>query len=560
MTRKTIIAVTTIVFVLTVSFLNGCQTAGGTAKPDAKLAAKYLEKGKALEKKDMLPEAFEQYKLALTVDPKNAEAAKKKEDLSKKLSKLAHERYKLGMKYHSQGKYSLASKEFLKALKYQPDHPKASKMLVSRKPDKSPNFVMHKIRPGESLAIIAKKYYGDPKKFDVIARINNIKDPTRVRPGMTIMVPDIVGSIKYKKTYPTTKKATGFVWHTIKPGQSISKLAQIYYGDYKQFHAIAKYNDMDDATRIKVGDRVKVPKIAGLPFNDPHGKTDTDYSTTDKPELPTQQEAPVYLQTEKPVPQTLDPMSEKPASSKSEGNEQALAYRDTGIELYNEGKYEDAIFELNKALEASPRDNLTQTYIAKAYFESGKVLYEKREYEAAREAFESAIQYDPQCGLCKTYIEKTRSGPALAYRAKGIEHLQSNEFAAAIIELEKYLEAKPGDAEGRNLISKAYFQKALIDHSKGAFLDAKKGFELAKEYDPRCKNCAAYVNKSMESFKEAHYNKGLVYYGQQQLVEAVREWEMVHDMDPAYKEVKPNLQKARALLEKLENIKKSRKP
>ena len=87
---------------------------------------------------------------------------------------------------------------------------------------------------------------------------------------------------------------------------------------------------------------------------------------------------------------------------------------------------------------------------------------------------------------------------------------------------------------------------------------AKKGFESALEYDSKCEKCATYINQSLESHKEVHYNKGVAYYGRQQLEEAIHEWEQVDQLDPGYKDVDHNLKKARALMEKLEQIKKSR--
>lgn len=554
MTRKTIFFTTFVAFVLSGLLLNGCLKPSGTAKPNPKLAAQYLEKGKALQKEGALTEAYEQYKLALTVDPKNAEAGQRAGQLAQQLSKLADARYELGMKYHRQGKYGLARKEFLTALKYQPDHPKASKMLVSRQPKKSPGYVMHKIQKGESLSIIAKKYYGDYNKFHIIARFNNIEDPTHIAPGQTIMIPDLQGNTALYTPAFIEKKTTGFVWHTIEPGQSISKLAQLYYGDYKQFHIIAQYNEMDDATRVKVGDRVKVPKIVGLPFNEPSKLAKKGPDATFQPKSQT---APA---AETVVPPPEASMAEKPARTDVDGDEQALAYRDAGIELYNEAKYEDAIFELNKAVEASPDDQQTRTYLAKAYFESGKELLDQKDFDAAGEAFESSLHYNPECAACDAYIQKAKAGPALIHRAKGIEYLNGNDFETAIAEFEKYLQAVPGDAEGGRLLSRAYFQKALIDYNKGDFMSAKKGFESALDYDNQCAKCKDYVMQSLNSYKESHYNKGVVYYGKQQLPEAVAEWEAVYDLDPGYKDVEQNLKKARDLLNRLERIKKSRQP
>jgi tetratricopeptide (TPR) repeat protein len=148
----------------------------------------------------------------------------------------------------------------------------------------------------------------------------------------------------------------------------------------------------------------------------------------------------------------------------------------------------------------------------------------------------------------------------MANRASGIDHFNRNEFPEAIAKFEKYLGIKPDDAEIRKLISKAHFQKALIDYNKGDFMTATKGFGAALTYDSSCQKCTAYIAQSEESYKDAHYNKGVVYYGNQQLAEAIGEWEQVYNLDPGYKEVEQNLNKARDLMEKLEKIKQSQKP
>ncbi len=149
--------------------------------------------------------------------------------------------------------------------------------------------------------------------------------------------------------------------------------------------------------------------------------------------------------------------------------------------------------------------------------------------------------------------DKTNAVNAVKDFLSESKHLPVSEF-------EKFLLAKPADAEVTGLLSKAYFQKALIDYNKGEFMAAKKGFESALEHNSNCEKCTAYVNQSLFSFKDVHYNKGVVYYGKQQLAEAVNEWEQVYELDPEYKDVAQNLKKAKDLLAKLEKIKKSRQP
>ena len=518
-----------------------------TSQPDPELAAQYVLRAQKLEKQGDLPAALEQYKLALTADPGNSDAKKNSERLTKKLTRLADERYQLGMKYHSQGKYGLARKEFLTALKYQPDHPQASKMLVSREPEKAPTYIFHVVKPGESLSMIAKKYYGDYKKFDTIAKFNHIEDATKVKPGQRIMIPDVGGAAVKHESPQEVDSSSSFVEHKLRQGESISKLAQKYYGDYKQFHIIARFNGMDDATRVKVGQVVKVPKVAGLPFYE------TDIDDAGQKTSPSQ--AAKTEEAEKVAPD--EELTAQPNGDASEVDEQILAYREAGIELFNESRYEDAVFELNKAIEAAPDDDRTRDYLARAYFESGKQLFDQHDYDAAREAFESALQYDPKCDQCGDYIEKSKIGPLLMHRSNGLQYFGNNQFDLAIAEFEKFLMHQPQDKEVRLYLSKSYYQQALVDYNKGDFMAAKKGFELAASNDVNCEQCAGYVEKSLARFKEAHYNKGIVYYNNEKLAEAISEWEMVYEIDPGYKDVEQNLSQAKKLLEKLEQIKKS---
>ncbi|MEJ2038703.1 MAG: hypothetical protein P8X55_07180, partial [Desulfosarcinaceae bacterium] len=73
-----------------VALCSACvTTTSGTKKADPKLAAEYVQKARQLEKKGDLPAALEQYKLALTADPKNTEAGENHARLAKQLNKLA---------------------------------------------------------------------------------------------------------------------------------------------------------------------------------------------------------------------------------------------------------------------------------------------------------------------------------------------------------------------------------------------------------------------------------------------------------------------------------------
>ena len=160
------------------------------------LLQSYLQTGKEYEDKGKLAEAYKQYKLAITVSPQNRKAAKGIDRLEKELRKWAEKYYREGMKSHNQGKYHIARRKFLTALKFWPDHPRALKMLTPRKHvkyKKHIEHIEHIIKSGESLSKIAMIYYGDYRKFGIIAEYNNITDASRTHVGQKIIVPAIEG-------------------------------------------------------------------------------------------------------------------------------------------------------------------------------------------------------------------------------------------------------------------------------------------------------------------------------------------------------------------------------
>ena len=45
------------------------------------------------------------------------------------------------------------------------------------------------VKQGQSLASIAGREYGDPRKWRPIAQANGIDDPTKLRPGAILVLP-----------------------------------------------------------------------------------------------------------------------------------------------------------------------------------------------------------------------------------------------------------------------------------------------------------------------------------------------------------------------------------
>ncbi|MDH5691789.1 MAG: LysM peptidoglycan-binding domain-containing protein [Gammaproteobacteria bacterium] len=91
------------------------------------------------------------------------------------------------------GEVEEARLSLMEALTLDPDSNTARKLLSQLDADPvvelgNQNFP-HKVGSGESLSVLAKNFLNDPLKFHILARYNNIDNPSKVRAGQTILIP-----------------------------------------------------------------------------------------------------------------------------------------------------------------------------------------------------------------------------------------------------------------------------------------------------------------------------------------------------------------------------------
>jgi tetratricopeptide (TPR) repeat protein len=545
--------------VLLLFLVIGCSTIG-TKSPET-LAKEYTEKAQQYEEQGDLVEALKQYKLVLTVDPENDLAQQKSAALEPQLKKLAEEHYKNGIKFYNKGEYSQARKEFLTALRYNPEHTKAKAKLTATSKDlgQVKRYIVHTVQADETISTLADRYYGDYRKFHFIAEYNELKDATQVIVGQEIKIPVIEGvpiiadpaaiqtdSAETAEALPgeiiTVKR---FVTHTVQPEETLSKLAEKYYGDYSKFDVIAKFNDILDGASLRVGQKLKIPEIEGVPF-----LVEGEVGETKTVALPKHQPLP-EAGAEKPKETDV---IEKPITIE----DQTANYRELGIELYKNKEYSDAIIELNKVLSVNPADQTALDYTALAYFEKGRRSFANKDYSQAEKEFEASLKYNNNCPDCRDYLNKIEKRYRANIREEAIALYNEKKFKEAIVKFEAVVKNDSKDSGALEYLEKSHFQQGLILFGKEDYLAARDEFKMALEYNKNCDQCEKNIQKSENTYKEVHYDKGLAYFGDQKLAEAIREWESVAALDPNYKDVNKNLTKAKTLYERLESIKRSK--
>jgi len=462
--------------------VSGC--AQPTVKPPEPVTNQYMVKAQEYETKGALVESLEQYKLALTVDPENQVAKEKCTKIEQELRELAESHYQTGLNYHRNGQYAQARKEFLTALRYTPDHQEAKNMLREQVlgDQQVKGYVLHTMQPNESISILAEKYYGDYKKFQIIAEYNQLKDATKIIVGQKVKVPVVEGvpffakeediitiSEKTPKPPPAeVVEAKGYILHTIQPNESISILAKKYYGDYKKFKIIAEYNQLNENDDLRVGQKIKIPEIEGISLTKKPAEegAQTEIKTETAPVFEEPQEE-AKEEEKKEVEETEEEKQEE--EKEVAAVDQSAHYRELGIEFFNEKAYDAAIMEFKKVLNVNPTDKKALEYISASHFQQGLIVFDNEDYLAARDEFKMSLEYNKDCEKCSEYIQ----------------------------------------------------------------------------------NCE-------ETYMNVHYNKGVMYFREEKLEEAIQEWELVSEIDPEYKDVDDNLKKSKKFLERLEKIKKSR--
>ncbi len=177
------------------SCLLAMLAACATTPSSRELGADYMAKAQAFEEDGDLVAAHEHYQLTLTVQPDNEIARAKVAEIGPQLKALAQDHYQTGLQFYKMGQYPQARQAFLTALRYNPEHEGAKGKLAEfdRSVSSANKYILHTVKSGDTISSVADKYYGDYRKFHIIAKYNEIEDATRLAVGQEIKVPVIKG-------------------------------------------------------------------------------------------------------------------------------------------------------------------------------------------------------------------------------------------------------------------------------------------------------------------------------------------------------------------------------
>jgi len=228
-----------------------------------------------------------------------------------------------------------------------------------------------------------------------------------------------------EKLQPRTRiKTKRYILHTVKKGETISIISKNYYNDTKHFQTIARFNNLPDATTIQVGKELKIPEIEGLPFLVPEG---TPVITTDSRPMDGQLSIRDWEHREAQ-------QSEEVQANARAFDKMVASYRDAGLELFNEKKYDEAVIEFNKVVNADPQDFKTQAYLLEAQFNSAQDLLKDRDYHAADKRLQACLDFRTDCLQCLPLIKQCEDAYKELHYQLGIQYFGEQKLENAISE------------------------------------------------------------------------------------------------------------------------------
>lgn len=176
------------IIVIVLLLLLGCAGApSAPERPTTPPTQDYYAKAIEHEKNGRLELALQDLEKARRLDPHNDEISKRIVEVQKKIRRKAERHFTRGLRNVEEESLKRAQREFLIALRYNPDHQKALHYLKHVLPGKE--YTEYNVQDGETLQDIARTVYDDPHMGFLIAFFNNLDSGAQPAPGSILKLP-----------------------------------------------------------------------------------------------------------------------------------------------------------------------------------------------------------------------------------------------------------------------------------------------------------------------------------------------------------------------------------
>ncbi|HET9854638.1 MAG TPA: LysM peptidoglycan-binding domain-containing protein [Methylomirabilota bacterium] len=234
-----------------------------------------------------------------------------------------------------------------------------------------------------------------------------------------------------------------FISHTVRAGDTLTALAQRYYGDRSRGEVIWETNQLPPNPRLAPGSTLKIPEIPGVPFVHPEARRPAPVvAAIPTPDVP------------RPGP-TPGPVAPAAPSTKEEFTPEVNPLLTEAREALERSDYPDAIATVDKFLAGKPGDREGLTLKKQALYAQAKSQMDARQYQESIQSLNQVARLQPDYEDVPSLLRQARTRLVEQHYTQGVRFYREEKLKEAIAEWRVVLEMDPGNANARRNIDQA---------------------------------------------------------------------------------------------------------
>jgi tetratricopeptide (TPR) repeat protein len=235
-----------------------------------------------------------------------------------------------------------------------------------------------------------------------------------------------------------------FISHTVRAGDTLSSLAQRYYGDRSRSEVIWETNQLPPNPRLAPGTTLKIPEIPGVPFVHPEARRPAPaVAAVPTPDVP------------RPGPAPAPGVSPATPAPKEEYTSEVNPLLAEAREALDRSDYPDALGTVDKYLASKPGDREGLTLKKQALYGQAKSQIEARQYPESIHSLTLLTRLQPDYEDASALLKQARTRLVEQHYTQGVRFYREEKLKEAIAEWRLVLEMEPAHANARRNIDQA---------------------------------------------------------------------------------------------------------
>ena len=234
-----------------------------------------------------------------------------------------------------------------------------------------------------------------------------------------------------------------FITHTVRTGDTLTALAQRYYGDRSRAEVIWETNHLPANPRLAAGTTLKIPEIPGVPFIHPEARRPAPaVAAVPTPDVPRPGPAP-------------GPGGPSAAPTKEEFPSEVNPLLAEAREAYERRDYPDALATVDRFLSGKPGDREGVALKKQALYGQAKGQIEARQYQESIQSLTQLARLQPDYEDTPALLRQARTRLIEQHYTQGVRYYREEKLREAIAEWRVVLEMDPGNTNARRNIDQA---------------------------------------------------------------------------------------------------------